>query len=139
MYKSVVACSLRIIVIIIIQDLFQIYIRVSHQSGDVPDFDPPFTNPLIDDIFIEVTDLPAVLYEERVSLGTVPYEATGDFGRASLQLRVSALCARGYNGSDCNTFCQDVDGEVTCEQGQLIHLIIRIISLFNIHGIKGRQ
>lgn len=95
------------------------YIRVSDHSDDIfnPDFDPPFEDPLIDNIFIEVVNLTAGRFEDRNSLISVPYDATGVYGRASIQLRINAHCAAGYNGSDCGTFCQDVNGELTCEEG----------------------
>ena len=103
------------------QGSFQVYIRVSdHSESDDAHFDPPFVDPLIDNIFIEVTDLPAGSFENRNSLALVQYETTGEFGKASIQFRVNAHCARGYNGSDCSTFCQDIDGTLMCEQGQLM-------------------
>ena len=77
------------------------------------DFDPPFSDPLIDDIFIEA-DVTAVSFDAQF-LDTEMYTVTGDFGQATLGIAVNARCAQDYSGSACELLCNP-DG-TGCTQG----------------------
>lgn len=99
-----------------IQQQFQIYVRVSHSLEEdtmEADFDPPFSDPLIDDIFIEA-DVTAVPNSQQL-LETEMYTITGDFGQATLSIAVNARCVRNYFGSACEMRC-NLDG-TKCTQG----------------------
>ena len=89
-----------------IQREFQIYIRVSHSPNEntsLADFDPPFTDPLIDDVFIEA-DVTAVPYTS-FNLMTETYTVPGDFGKARLSMSINVRCAQNYIGTGCEMLC----------------------------------
>ena len=89
-----------------IQREFQIYIRVSHSPNEntsLADFDPPFTDPLIDDVFIEA-DVTAVPYTS-FNLMTETYTVPGDFGKARLSMSINVRCAQNYFGTGCEMLC----------------------------------
>ena len=90
--------------------------RVSH-SGDHSNvaFDPPFSDPLIDEIFIEAST-PAVPYENRNSPKTQMYDVEGMYGKATVQIRVNVHCAKGYGGPDCNSVCPETEEGLVCDQ-----------------------
>lgn len=88
------------------QRAFQIYVRVSHsldESTSEADFDPPFTDPLIDDIFIEA-NVSAVPFDDL--LMTEIYTVTGDFSRATLTMAVNVFCSPNHMGEACEMLCQ---------------------------------
>ena len=66
-------------------------------------------DPLIDNIFFEFTGVPATGQ-------VVNIEETGDFNRSTIELSVNVVCAQGYNGTDCNTFCEEINGTLTCSE-----------------------
>ena len=80
------------------------YIRISNQMGENPDFTPPFTDPLIDEVFLEFT-LPAVLFDDRLDTITQRLNITGRFGRAAGTMVANVHCAEGWNGIACEIFC----------------------------------
>ena len=80
------------------------YIRISNQMGANPDFTPPFTDPLIDEVFLEST-LPAVLFDDRLDTITQTLNITGCFGRAVGTMVANVHCAEGWNGTACEIFC----------------------------------
>lgn len=83
------------------------YIRVVHDSGTIPRFD--LSDPLIDNVFFE--------FAEVAPMGTaVIQDETGDFGRVTIELSVNVVCAEGFNGSDCNTFCEEIESILTCRE-----------------------
>ena len=99
-----------------IQQQFQVYIRVSHsleENRELANFNPPFTDPLIDDIFIEA-DVTAVLFDAQF-VNSEMYTVTGDFGVATLTLALNVRCALNYFGSSCEMLC-DSSGE-NCATG----------------------
>ncbi len=101
-----------------LQQTFQIYVRVSHSANEdtsAADFDPPFTDPLIDDIFIEA-NVSAVLFPENFLAITEVYTVTGDFGIATLTIAVNARCAENYFGDGCEMLC-DASGN-NCDTGE---------------------
>lgn len=71
-------------------------------------YDP--CHPIIDNVFFEFTGVvasdPSFTIEQQ----------TGDFGRATIDLAVNVICAEGYNGTDCNTFCEEINGVLTCRE-----------------------
>lgn len=77
---------------------------------------------LIDNVFLEFSNLTALPFELVSFVQTVFMEQTGDFGRVTIRVGVNAICARGFNGSDCSTLCaEDSNGNniMVCEQGRL--------------------
>lgn len=84
------------------------YIRVAHDGSINPSFDQ--SDPLIDNIFFEFSGVQAS------SSQPVIQEETGDFGRVTIELSVTVICAEGFNGSDCNTFCEEIEGVLTCRE-----------------------
>lgn len=88
------------------QQEFQIYVRVSHSLNEdtaLADFDLPFTDPLIDDVFIEASVEPVSF--EALIVNTVSYTVTGDFGIATLMMGVHIRCAQNYSGDNCEMLC----------------------------------
>ena len=81
------------------------YIRISNQMGENPDFTPPFTDLLIDEVFLEFT-LPAVLFDDHLD-NAIPQRlnVTGRFGRAVAAMVANVHCAKGWNGTACEIFC----------------------------------
>ena len=88
------------------------YIRISNQMGENPDFTPPFTDPLIDEVFLEFT-LPAVLFDDRLDTITQTLSVTGCFGRAVGTMVANVHCAEGWNGTACEVFCNTTTA--TCD------------------------
>ena len=75
---------------------------------------------LIDNVFLEFSDLTALPFELVSFVQTVFMEQTGDFGRVTIRVGVNVICAQGFSGSDCSTFCaEDSNGSMVCEQGRL--------------------
>ena len=73
-------------------------------------YDP--CHPIIDNVFLEFTGVTAT------NQGVIEVQ-TGDFGRSTIELSVNVICALGYNGTDCNTFCEEIDGTLTCRDDEL--------------------
>ncbi len=71
-------------------------------------YDP--CHPIIDNVFFEFAGVTADLSIET---------QTGDFGRATIELSVNAICSQGYNGTDCNTFCEEINGTLTCREDDI--------------------
>lgn len=100
-----------------LQGQFQVYIRVSHRNSDVaPNFTPPFTDDLIDNIIIEA-NLDPHPFEDRGSnnLQVEVHQQSG--GRAVINLGLAVYCAENFFGLDCN--CRDTNdtsGHFTCDQ-----------------------
>ncbi len=100
-----------------LQQTYQIYVRVSHsvnENTELADFDLPFTDPLIDDIFIEA-NVSAVLSGSLFDI-TEFYTVTGDFGTATLTISVNARCAENFFDDGCEMLC-DPDG-TNCSTGE---------------------
>ena len=87
------------------------YVRVAH-DGSVPAMYDP-CHPIIDNVFFEFTGVTAT------NQGVAGLQ-TGDFGRSTIDLVVNAICAQGYNGTDCNTFCEEIDGTLTCREDEIM-------------------
>ncbi len=83
-----------------------------NEDTTTADFDPPFTDPLIDDIFIEA-NVSAVPFSG--DLITEIYTVTGDVRTATLTMAVNARCAENYFGDGCEMLC-DADG-INCDTG----------------------
>ena len=60
---------------------------------------------LIDNVFLEFSELAALPFDLVSFVQTVFMEGMGDFGRVTIRIGVNVICAPGFNGSDCNTFC----------------------------------
>ena len=89
-----------------LQQLFQVYIRVSHsleEDKSLAVFDPPFTDLLIDDIFIEA-NVTAVLFDAPM-VNSETYTVTGDYEVATITLAINVRCAQDYLGSGCEIRC----------------------------------
>ncbi len=105
-----------------LQQTFQIYVRASHSVNEdtsAADFDPPFTDLLIDEIFIEA-NISAVLFPTTFLAITEMYTVTGNFGTATLTIGVNARCAENYFGDGCEMLC-DADGN-NCNTSEKKHL-----------------
>ncbi len=91
---------------------------MSHFNGQAssPDFEPPFTDPLIDEVYFQF-NVSASLFSERLSAMQQQLTSTGVFGRIVVTLRVKVHCAEGWNGTNCETFCDFSSGNATCSQG----------------------
>ena len=75
---------------------------------------------LIDNVFLEFSDLTALPFDLVSFVETVFLEEMGDFGRVAIRAGVNVICAQGFNGSDCSTFCtEDSNGNLVCEQGMI--------------------
>ncbi len=98
------------------QGKFQLYLRVSHFNGNLStselDFEPPFTDPLIDNVYFEFT-APAIEYESRLDPVNKILESTGEFGRVLVRVQTNVHCAKNWNGSACEILC--INGN--CSQG----------------------
>ena len=73
-------------------------------------YDP--CHPIIDNVFFEFTGVTAA---DQV----VVEQQTGDFGRSTIELSVNVICAQGYNGTDCNTLCEEINGTLTCREDEI--------------------
>ena len=73
-------------------------------------YDP--CHPIIDNVFFEFTGITAT------NQGVIDMQ-TGDFGRSTIELSVNVICAQGYNGTDCNTFCEEIGGTLTCRDDEI--------------------
>ncbi len=82
----------------------------------LPDFSPPFSDPLIDDAIVDLS-VAAKLFGESSLSFTLFNSVVGRFNRTSFRLGVGVMCARGFNGSDCNTFCDTSNNITTCYEG----------------------
>ncbi len=101
--------------------MFQLYVRVSHsveQNTSLADFDPPFTDPHIDDIFIEA-DIESITYDS-LNLVSTTYTRTGVYDRATLSVSLHVRCALNYFGSACEMLC-DSNG-INCNNGAYLVL-----------------
>lgn len=85
--------------------------------GLVPDFEPPFTDALIDDVFMEFT-VPAVLYADWLE-SRDPRDMTvvGTSGRVEINLLVAVHCAENWKGENCELKCEPSDYD-NCTQGK---------------------
>ncbi len=111
-----------------LQQTFQIYVRVSHsvnESTATADFDPPFTDPLIDDIFIEA-NVSAVPFSG--DLITEMYTVTGDFGTATLTMVVNARCAENYFGNGCEMLCDENGNNCDTIASESIIIILPLLT-----------
>ena len=72
---------------------------------------------LIDNVFLEYMGVVALPFNQASFVQTMLQEQVGDYGQVTVKVGVNAICAEGFNGSDCRTFCQDMDGVLVCEQG----------------------
>ncbi len=79
------------------------------------DFDPPFTDPHIDDIFIQA-DIAAITYDS-LNLVSSTYTKAGESGRATMSVSLNVRCAQNYYGSACEMLC-DANG-INCETGKI--------------------
>lgn len=86
------------------------YVRVAH-DGSVPAMYDP-CHPIIDNVFFEFTGVTAT--NQRV----IELQ-TGVFSRSTIELSVNVICAQGYNGTDCNTFCEEINGTLTCREDEI--------------------
>lgn len=89
------------------------YVRIAHLADGDPDFSPPFDDPLIDEAFLEFSELPAVSFSDRRSPRPQNLTVTGVFERITVRLQTSVHCAEGWNGTACEIFCTDT----SCSQG----------------------
>ena len=71
-------------------------------------YDP--CHPIIDDVFFEFTGV--ATDQSNIEM------RTGDFNRSTIELSVNVICSQGYNGTDCNTFCEEINGVLTCREGE---------------------
>ena len=71
-------------------------------------YDP--CHPIIDNVFFEFTGMATGQSNIEIQ--------TGDFGRSTIELSVNVICSQGYNGTDCNTFCEEINGVLTCREGE---------------------
>ena len=91
-----------------VQGGFQAYIRISHVvSGTQADFDPPFENPLIDEIFLEFSNLTVETFVPRLLAPLQTLTMTGTVGRVEARLTVSVHCAENWMGEHCEYLCTD--------------------------------
>lgn len=81
-------------------------------------YDP--CHPIIDDVYFEFTGVTELFQVQ---------EQTGDFGRSTIELSVNAICAQDYNGTDCNTFCEEINGTLTCREDD--NLVTTATSVIN--------
>lgn len=98
------------------QEMFQLYVRVSHRDDgntSLADFDPPFTDPHIDDIFIEA-NIASITYDS-LNLVTSTYTEIGEAGQATLSVSLNVRCAQNYFGSACEMLCDD--NGINCNTG----------------------
>ena len=104
-----------------LQGEFQVYVRISHFTGEAPspDFSPPFTDPLIDEVFFEFDNVSASSFADRLSSPPRRLTREGEFRRVVVVMQVNAHCAQGWNGTACETFCNVTDGQSSCIQGEL--------------------
>ena len=110
------------------QGSFQVFVNVLHVS-DLTSHRQGLGNvdmKLIDNIFLEFTGLVALPFEQVSFVRTLLQEGTGDFGRSTIRVGVNAICAQGFNGSDCGTFCEEINGTLICEQGIYMSVVIII-------------
>ena len=84
------------------------YIRVVHDDVAPVMYDP--CHPIIDDVFFEFTGV--ATDQSNIEM------RTGDFNRSTIELSVNVICSQGYNGTDCNTFCEEINGVLTCREGE---------------------
>ena len=90
-------------------------IHVSDTASHVAGLDVDVN--LIDNVFLEFTDVVALPFNQVSFVRTILREEEGDFDRVTIMAGLNAICAQGFNGSDCSTFCQEIDGSLSCEQG----------------------
>ena len=100
--------------------MFVNVIHVSDFVGHLQELDNVEMN-LIDNVFLEFADVVALLFEQVSFVRTIVQEGVGDSGRVTIVAGLNAICAQGFNGSDCSTFCQEIDESLTCEKGIKIH------------------
>ena len=96
---------------------FQLYIRIAHTVGDAPDFDPPFDDPLIDEVFLEFTVEPVLFSERLTSPIRQVLSTNGVFGRVEVTVVAFTHCANGWNGSACEIQCIS---NILCIQGRYV-------------------
>lgn len=101
------------------------YIRLSHFSGEaqIPVFEPPFPDPLIDEMILNFNVDP-VLYIDRRTPQIQRVESNGKFGRVMIVITANVHCAEGWNGTNCEIFCaNDIcnQGTVQGVEGYMFH------------------
>ena len=106
-----------------LQGGFQVYARVSHLEGTIPDFTPPFTDPLIDEIFLEFPDIPAASFQNRFNSVPQTLSASGTFGRVVIEMQATVHCAQGWNGTACEILCTSED---VCSQGIILAILLML-------------
>ena len=79
------------------------------------DFQPPFTDPLIDEVFMEFK-LEPVLFPDRIE-SRDPREMTtmGTSDRVEINLLVAVHCAENWVGTHCELECEPSDPD-NCTQ-----------------------
>ena len=73
-------------------------------------YDP--CHPIIDNIYFEFTGVTATgqsVIETQI----------GDSIRSTIELSVNVICAQDYNGTDCNTFCEEINSVLTCREDEI--------------------
>ena len=71
---------------------------------------PPFTDPVIDNAFLEFSQLRAVSYADRLAPVNQLLTATGEFGLVTVQMQASVHCSRGWEGTACE-FLNNTQGK----------------------------
>ena len=97
---------------------------VGHQQGR-DDVEMKF----IDNVFLEFANLVPLPFNQASFVQTIFQEAMGVFGRVTINVGVNVVCALGFNGSDCSTFCQETDESLICEQGIKLLAFWSIVTL----------
>ncbi len=82
--------------------------------GDIGDFTPPFADPLIDEVIFEFNRT-AVIFYERLSVAPQELNQTGLHNRITMVVFEVVHCAEGWNGTNCEIFCNQSTG--MCNQG----------------------
>ena len=111
---------------------FQVYLRVSHFNRNPatsnPDFDPPFIDPLIDNVYFEFST-PAALFDDRLTPPFQRVESTGEFGRVRAEVQIGVHCADNWIGSACEMLC-DGDSCITGNGYLTLELFLYTLVVF---------
>ena len=98
----------------------QVHVRISHlEEGGTPDFEPPFTDPLIDEVILEFPELLPVSFDRRLDVPPKRTSVTGAFGQAEVTMQALVFCAPGFMGMACENLCTlPPNNSLTCTQGK---------------------
>ena len=101
---------------------FQAYLRLSHfdevtANENSPDFDPPFSDPLIDEVFFEF-NLSTTAFSNRLSSVPQLLVGSGESGRVVVSMLARTHCAQGWTGQHCSIFCNSSTGIEICSRGE---------------------